>query len=143
MATAGQPPLFPASDAPTLTEEQQREELFRKQVELGTPADQARAYADRVVLRTGAPRKKAAAAKRVKKASGGTEAAVKASDALVGPARSLESQVVDADSGSVVSVEEGGNKRGLLPVHHPNRDFFLCDLFDYALKDDGDRRAHV
>lgn len=28
-------------------------------------------------------------------------------------------------------------KRGLLPVHYPNRDFFLCDLFDYALKDDG------
>ena len=27
--------------------------------------------------------------------------------------------------------------RGLMPVHHPNRDFFLCDLFDYALKDDG------
>lgn len=27
--------------------------------------------------------------------------------------------------------------RGLLPVHHPNRDFFLCDLFDYAMKDDG------
>jgi len=26
---------------------------------------------------------------------------------------------------------------GLMPVHHPNRDFFLCDLFDYALKDDG------
>jgi len=28
-------------------------------------------------------------------------------------------------------------RRGLLPVHHPNRDFFLCDLFDYAIKDDG------
>lgn len=27
--------------------------------------------------------------------------------------------------------------RGLMPLHHPNRDFFLCDLFDYALKDDG------
>lgn len=27
--------------------------------------------------------------------------------------------------------------RGLLPVRHPNRDFFLADLFDYALKDDG------
>lgn len=27
--------------------------------------------------------------------------------------------------------------RGLMPVHHPNRDFFLCDMFDYALKDDG------
>lgn len=25
----------------------------------------------------------------------------------------------------------------LLPVHHPDRDFFLCDLFDCALKDDG------
>ena len=30
-----------------------------------------------------------------------------------------------------------GKQRGLLPLHHPNRDFFLCDLFDYALKDDG------
>jgi plasmid replication initiation protein len=25
----------------------------------------------------------------------------------------------------------------LAPVRHPNRDFFLCDMFDYALKDDG------
>lgn len=25
----------------------------------------------------------------------------------------------------------------LLPVHHSERDFFLCDLFDYAMKDDG------
>lgn len=35
---------------------------------------------------------------------------------------------------------DGGEKRGrskLLPVRHVNRDFFLCDLFDYALKDDG------
>lgn len=28
-------------------------------------------------------------------------------------------------------------KPGLLPAHHPNRDFFLCDMFDYAMKDDG------
>ena len=27
--------------------------------------------------------------------------------------------------------------RGLTQVRHPNRDFFLADLFDYALKDDG------
>jgi len=27
--------------------------------------------------------------------------------------------------------------RGLLPVRHSTRDFFLCDMFDYALKDDG------
>jgi plasmid replication initiation protein len=50
----------------------------------------------------------------------------------------------DADSapaGVVVEAEgvptSGKAKRGLLPVHYPNRDFFLCDLFDYALKDDG------
>ena len=26
---------------------------------------------------------------------------------------------------------------GLVKIRHPNRDFFLADLFDYALKDDG------
>ena len=26
---------------------------------------------------------------------------------------------------------------GLTPLRHPNRDFFLADMFDYALKDDG------
>lgn len=34
----------------------------------------------------------------------------------------------------------GNEKRGrskLLPVRHIERDFFLCDVFDYALKDDG------
>ncbi|MDM0037339.1 replication initiator protein A [Variovorax sp. J22P271] len=36
-----------------------------------------------------------------------------------------------------VNGDASKGKRGLLPVHHPNRDFFLCDLFDYALKDDG------
>lgn len=30
-----------------------------------------------------------------------------------------------------------GGKNGLVRVRHPNRDFFLADLFDYALKDDG------
>jgi len=29
------------------------------------------------------------------------------------------------------------DKAGLIRVRHPNRDFFLADLFDYALKDDG------
>lgn len=28
-------------------------------------------------------------------------------------------------------------KAGLIKVRHPNRDFFLADLFDYAMKDDG------
>lgn len=29
------------------------------------------------------------------------------------------------------------DKSGLIRVRHPNRDFFLADMFDYALKDDG------
>jgi plasmid replication initiation protein len=33
--------------------------------------------------------------------------------------------------------EKQNNARGLLPVRHPTPDFFLCDMFDYALKDDG------
>ncbi|HHK7940958.1 TPA: replication initiator protein A [Serratia marcescens] len=32
---------------------------------------------------------------------------------------------------------DGNNKGGLVKVRHPNRDFFLADLFDYAMKDDG------
>ncbi|MGC9128410.1 MAG: replication initiator protein A [Acidithiobacillus sp.] len=31
----------------------------------------------------------------------------------------------------------GDGKGGLVRVRHPNRDFFLADLFDYAMKDDG------
>lgn len=30
-----------------------------------------------------------------------------------------------------------GKRGALLPVRHPNRDFLLCDMFDYAIKDDG------
>lgn len=30
-----------------------------------------------------------------------------------------------------------GKRAKLLPVRHVERDFFLCDMFDYALKDDG------
>lgn len=134
MAVPGQTPLFSANDTPALTEAQQREELFRKQVELGTPVDQARAYADRVVLGAAAARKRAPAVKRGRKAAGKPEPAEPAKVAP-SPEHGQEGVVLDAESGLVA--EEGGVKRGLLPVHHPNRDFFLCDLFDYALKDDG------
>lgn len=30
-----------------------------------------------------------------------------------------------------------GKRTPLLPVRHVDRDFFLCDMFDYAMKDDG------
>ena len=39
---------------------------------------------------------------------------------------------LDEDDG-----EEPQLERGLIRQRHPNRDFFLADLFDYALKDDG------
>lgn len=32
---------------------------------------------------------------------------------------------------------EAQSEKGLIRQRHPNRDFFLADLFDYALKDDG------
>lgn len=35
------------------------------------------------------------------------------------------------------AAQAAGDRPKLLPQRHPNRDFFLCDLFDYALKDDG------
>ena len=36
------------------------------------------------------------------------------------------------------SVDAAKRERSkLLPVRHVDRDFFLCDMFDYALKDDG------
>ena len=44
---------------------------------------------------------------------------------------------IDGFNSADVPSDATKGKRGLLPVHHPNRDFFLCDLFDYALKDDG------
>ncbi len=44
----------------------------------------------------------------------------------------------EKQSASVVVPEsDEGSKSGLIRVRHPNRDFFLADLFDYALKDDG------
>ncbi len=54
------------------------------------------------------------------------------SDIPLSPAELAESENLESPAGS--------KKRGrskLLPVRHIERDFFLCDVFDYALKDDG------
>lgn len=48
------------------------------------------------------------------------------------PAEDLASQ-----EDSKTELDKPASGRGLLPVRHPTRDFFLCDMFDYALKDDG------
>lgn len=41
-------------------------------------------------------------------------------------------KAAEPDSG-----QQQADKAGLIRVRHPNRDFFLADMFDYALKDDG------
>ena len=44
-------------------------------------------------------------------------------------------QRVEARAAATEATNQG--QGGLVKVRHPNRDFFLADLFDYALKDDG------
>lgn len=48
--------------------------------------------------------------------------------------------VIETGSGENLGEDrdvDGSPERGLIRRRHPNRDFFLADLFDYALKDDG------
>jgi hypothetical protein len=42
-----------------------------------------------------------------------------------------------AEARTAVTADESKAQGGLVKARHPNRDFFLADLFDYALKDDG------
>jgi Replication initiator protein A len=125
---AGQPPLFQDEEPSELTEAEHREALFRRQVELGISEEQARAYADRFVFKARPVAKPRKATSRSQRPDPGGESHSRAIAALfdAAGAESHES-----------AAEEATSKRGLLPVLHPNRDFFLCDLFDYALKDDG------
>ena len=41
------------------------------------------------------------------------------------------------DTGAATPTTDNKAMGGLVKIRHPNRDFFLADLFDYALKDDG------
>lgn len=138
MARAGQSPLFQGPESAPLTEAQQREALFRKQVEAGIPEDQARAYADKFVVRGAAAGKPKRSPGRPKRAEAEAERARKIAEVLDFEKTAGGAGVVAAGEGQGGDeASEAAGKRGLLPVLHPNRDFFLCDLFDYALKDDG------
>lgn len=128
MGKAGQPPLFQDEEPSALTEAEHREALFRRQVELGISAEQARAYADRFVFKARPAAKPRKAANKSQRPDSGGESYSHAVAALFDAA---EAEPPES------AAEEATSKRGLLPVLHPNRDFFLCDLFDYALKDDG------
>ncbi|OIQ91978.1 replication initiator protein A [mine drainage metagenome] len=58
-------------------------------------------------------------------------------DAVIeGQVRALKArQRAKARAAATETASQG--QGGLVKVRHPNRDFFLADLFDYALKDDG------
>ena len=43
----------------------------------------------------------------------------------------------DRNNGKIEASNIKRERSKLLPVRHTDRDFFLCDMFDYALKDDG------
>lgn len=52
----------------------------------------------------------------------------------------LAADTPPASSSAGVEIDAANAKRErskLLPVRHVERDFFLCDMFDYAIKDDG------
>lgn len=51
--------------------------------------------------------------------------------------KSNQGERLPHDAGTASSEKSTKAIPGLMPIHHPNRDFFLCDMFDYALKDDG------
>lgn len=125
MQRTEQPPLFQGSVSP----DPRREALFAKQVAAGIPSDQARTYADRYVFpQEDAPAPKRPRGRPRKAVAQGSDQAVPAGEATRG---------TPVEGSQAADLGDFNAKRGLLPVHHPNRDFFLCDLFDYTMKDDG------
>lgn len=58
-------------------------------------------------------------------------------EVTVVPVNVKADDVIDATKPIIHHRETSQEQLGLMPVYHPNRDFFLCDLFDYAIKDDG------
>lgn len=57
-----------------------------------------------------------------------------ASDTPLSPAEMAATEPVKSPAPATAKKR---NRSNLLPVRHIERDFFLCDVFDYALKDDG------
>lgn len=57
-----------------------------------------------------------------------------ASDTPLSPAEMAATEPVESPAPATAKKR---NRSNLLPVRHIERDFFLCDVFDYALKDDG------
>lgn len=132
MATNAQPQLFPepSSDkAGAARSDPRRDALFAKQVAACISVEDARLTADCTVFPEdgSVPAKKAVRKRAVVSAK--PDIALQEEFPQLSPFTEAEAQEVKIPGPS--------SPRGLLPVHHPNRDFFLCDIFDYAMKDDG------
>jgi len=78
-------------------------------------------------------------AKKVATDAAATSAKAKSAEMLAAKIAQAGDQVGDVPQiGKVIrQAKPRKETHGLMPLHHPNRDFFLCDMFDYALKDDG------
>ena len=130
--TSSQPQLFPEpSDdkASAARSDPRREVLFAKLVAGGISVEGARSTAGRTVFSDeGSKQARKAARKRVVAATK-PDAAPQEDFPQLTPFTEAQAQEV--------AIPGPSSPRGLLPVHHPNRDFFLCDIFDYAMKDDG------
>ncbi len=57
-------------------------------------------------------------------------------ESVVVPDNDKVDDVIDATWQIIHHRDIPKETRGLMPVYHPNRNFFLCDLLGYALKDD-------
>lgn len=132
MATSAQPQLFPEpsgdKDVAALPDPR-REALFAGQVAAGISVEDARLTAERTVF-----------------PEAGSRPAKKAAQKRTGASTQVDTGPQEETQQLTPITEERfhdgrmagpSSPRGLLPVHHPNRDFFLCDIFDYAMKDDG------
>ena len=103
--------------------------MFARQVAAGVPAEDGRLTADRTVFPDEGSRPAKKAARKRAVVSTKPDTALQAELPQLTPFPEAQAQEVKIPGPS--------SPRGLLPVHHPNRDFFLCDIFDYAMKDDG------
>jgi len=54
----------------------------------------------------------------------------------------FEGKITSSRVPDVIPSEEGSATTRLLPDRHPNRDFFVADLLDWALKDDRHTMEH-
>ena len=75
-------------------------------------------------------------AKAAAKMQGQSPLFTESSDTPLSPAELAAAAPAPAKLESPAEGEKRGRSK-LLPVRHIERDFFLCDVFDYALKDDG------